>query len=169
MRTGVFGYFVAKLNPWPIANPWMPHVLDRSHASRFNLKCMSLMLCSEIQRFACGQLLKAGQNAPVDVEKIVQPRPNMALMFLKSWKLQHFTPHTHTHALSIRKKYISLLTLKGLWLPTRAATEMIGSQGANWRMECMSSREFLRAHKLSQPRHPFTMVVERTCVDLVLI
>ncbi len=83
MLTGVLGYFVAKLNPWPIANPWMTHVLDRSYASRFNLKCMSLMLRSEIQRFACGQL--SGRTKRTSwCEKIVDARPKMAWKFLKS-------------------------------------------------------------------------------------
>lgn len=104
------------------------------------------------------------------------PKAEHGVKVLKVLEIATFHP-TQTHAFQT-KKYISLLTLKGLWLPTRAATEMIkGSQGANWRMECMSSREFLRAnaHKLSQPpRAPshspeYTMVVERTCVDLVLI
>lgn len=149
--------------PGPFPRKWVQPQMHEFDASQWN------------SRFRMRTTLRQDQTHQLMWENR-SPKAEHGVKVLKVLEIATFHP-TQTHAFQT-KKYISLLTLKGLWLPTRAATEMIkGSQGANWRMECMSSREFLRAnaHKLSQPpRAPsheeYTMmVVERTCMDLVLI
>lgn len=148
--------------PGPFPRKWVQPQMHEFDASQWN---STFRMRTTLRQDKTHQLMWENRS----------PKAEHGVKVLKILEIATFHP---THTRFPYEKYISLLTLKGLWLPTRAATEMIkGSQGANWRMECMSSREFLRAnaHKLSQPpRAPshspeYTMFVERTCVDPVLM